>query len=314
LKIIRDNSVLKENCYLVGTIGYFDGIHLGHKKILSKLVNEAKSKNGKSVLITFWPHPRTVLNQGESVNLLLSENDKHKNLKSFGVDILYIIEFTKEFSKLSALSFVREFLEKKIQISKLIIGYNHSFGHNREGNFGYLKKIQDKYSFEIEEVKKKEINNNLNISSSEIRKKISCGEMFEARIMLGYNYYIRGIVVKGDGIGKKMNFPTANIKIEDNTKLVPKDGVYAGKAIIENHEYKGMINIGFRPTLEGKLKRIEINIFDMTKDIYGKSLKIIFINRIRNEIKFDNLKKLELQLVNDKKEALKIIKNEEIRN
>ena len=314
MKIIRDNSVLKENCYLVGTIGYFDGIHLGHKKILSKLVNEAKSNNGKSVLITFWPHPRTVLNQGESVNLLLSENDKHKNLKSFGIDILYIIEFTKEFSKLSALSFVREFLEKKIQLSKLIIGYNHSFGHNREGNFGYLKKIRDKYSFEIEEVKKKEINNNLNISSSEIRKKIGCGEMFEARRMLGYNYYIRGIVVKGDGIGKKMNFPTANIKIEDNMKLVPKDGVYAGKAIIENHEFKGMINIGFRPTLEGKLKRIEINIFDMTKDIYGKSLKIIFINRIRNEIKFDNLKKLELQLVNDKKEALKIIKNEEIRN
>ena len=176
MKIIRDNSVLKENCYLVGTIGYFDGIHLGHKKILSKLVNEAKSKNGKSVLITFWPHPRTVLNQGESVNLLLSENDKHKNLKSFGVDILYIIEFTKEFSKLSALSFVREFLEKKIQLSKLIIGYNHSFGHNREGNFGYLKKIQDKYSFEIEEVKKKDINNNLNISSSEIRKKLVVGK------------------------------------------------------------------------------------------------------------------------------------------
>ena len=314
MKIIRDNSELKENCYLVGTIGYFDGIHLGHKKILNKLVNEAKSKNGKSVLITFWPHPRTVLNQGESVNLLLSENDKHKNLKSFGIDILYIIEFTKEFSKLSALSFVREFLEKKIQISKLIIGYNHSFGHNREGNFEYLKKIRDKYSFEIEEVKKKEINNSLDISSSEIRKKINCGEIFEARRMLGYNYYIRGIVVKGDGIGKKMNFPTANIKIEDNMKLVPKDGVYAGKAIIENHEFKGMINIGFRPTLEGKLKRIEINIFDMTKDIYGKSLKIIFINRIRNEIKFDNLKKLELQLVNDKKEALKIIKNEEIRN
>ena len=314
MKIIRDNSILKENCYLVGTIGYFDGIHLGHKKILTKLVNEAKSKNGKSILITFWPHPRTVLNQGESVNLLLSENDKHKNLKSFGVDILYIIEFTKEFSKLSALSFVREFLEKKIQLSKLIIGYNHSFGHNREGNFGYLKKIQDKYSFEIEEVKKKEINNNLNISSSEIRKKISCGEMFEARRMLGYNYYIRGIVVKGDGIGKKINFPTANIQIENNMSLVPKDGVYAGKAIIENHLFKGMINIGFRPTLEGKLKRIEINIFDMTKDIYGKSLKIIFINRIRNEIKFDNLKKLELQLVNDKKEALKIIKNEEIRN
>ena len=314
MKIIRDNSVLKENCYLVGTIGYFDGIHLGHKKILSKLVNEAKSKNGKSVLITFWPHPRTVLNQGESVNLLLSENDKHKNLKSFGVDILYIIEFTKEFSKLSALSFVREFLEKKIQISKLIIGYNHSFGHNREGNFEYLKKIRDKYSFEIEEVKKKEINNSLDISSSEIRKKINCGEIFEARRMLGYNYYIRGIVVKGDGIGKKINFPTANIQIENNMSLVPKDGVYAGKAIIENHVFKGMINIGFRPTLEGKLKRIEINIFDMTKDIYGKSLKIIFINRIRNEIKFDSLKKLELQLVNDKKEALKIIKNEEIRN
>ena len=138
--------------------------------------------------------------------------------------------------------------------------------------------------------------------------------MFEARRILGYSYYIRGIVVKGDGLGKKMNFTTANIKVEDNMKLVPKDGVYAGKAIIENHEYKGMINIGFRPTLEGKLKRIEIHIFDMTKEIYGKSLKIIFINRIRNEIKFDNLKKLELQLANDKKEALKIIKNEEIRN
>ena len=132
--------------------------------------------------------------------------------------------------------------------------------------------------------------------------------------MLGYNYYIRGIVVKGDGIGKKINFPTANIQIEDNMNLVPKDGVYAGKAIIENHVFKGMINIGFRPTLEGKLKRIEINIFDMSKEIYGKSIKIIFIKRIRNEIKFDNLKELELQLVKDKKEAIKIIKNEEVRN
>ena len=132
--------------------------------------------------------------------------------------------------------------------------------------------------------------------------------------MLGYNYYIRGIVVKGDGIGKKINFPTANIQIENNMSLVPKDGVYAGKAIIENHVFKGMINIGFRPTLEGKLKRIEINIFDMSKEIYGKSIKIIFIKRIRNEIKFDNLKELELQLVKDKKEAIKIIKNEEVRN
>ena len=314
MKVIKNHSNLEDNSYLVATIGYFDGIHLGHKEIVKRMITDAKLNNGKTVLITFWPHPRTVLQENTSVELILSESQKINLLKKMGIDILYEIEFTKEFSKISASSFIKEYLENKLKINKLIIGYNHCFGHNREGNFRFLKRNKEYLSFEIEEVKKKEIDKDLKISSSEIRKKITQGKMRDAGKMLGYPYHIRGKVVKGNGIGKNINFPTANISLKNNNKIIPMDGVYAVTINLDERNFKGMANIGFRPTVKGKNRTVEIHIFELREDIYGLSLKINFIKHIRNEIKFDNLKELELQLNKDKFKATKILKNEEVRN
>ncbi len=226
MKVITDNSSINDSGYNIATIGYFDGIHLGHKKILKELVGQAQKRNGKSILITFWPHPRNILNPNTSVELLLSNDDKHLFLKNIGIDFLYIIEFTKEFSKISAHSFVENYIVKKLNISKLIIGYNHSFGHKREGNFNFLQKNIKKYNFDIQEVKKKEIDNKLKISSSSIRDQVRIGKVDVANKMLGYKYYITGEVIKGDGIGKKIKYPTANILPVNNSKLIPANGVY----------------------------------------------------------------------------------------
>ena len=314
MKVIRDHSKLEDNSYHVATIGYFDGIHLGHKEIVNRIIADAKSNNGKTVLISFWPHPRTVLHENTSVELILSESQKINLLKKMGIDILYVIEFTKEFSKISAQAFIKEYLENKLRINKLIIGYNHSFGYKREGNFKFLKRNKKNLSFEIDEVKKKEIDKNLKISSSEIRKKITKGRMKDAEEMLGYQYHIEGKVIRGNGIGKNINFPTANIGLKKNNKIIPMDGVYAVTINLQERNFSGMANIGFRPTVKGKNRTIEIHIFELKEDIYGLSIKINFIKHIRNEIKFKNLKELELQLKKDKINAIKILEYEEVRN
>lgn len=312
MRVITDNSSINDSGYNIATIGYFDGIHLGHKKILNELVGQAQKKNGKSILITFWPHPRNILNPNTSVELLLSNDDKQKLIEVIGIDYLYIIKFTKEFSKMSAHSFIQNFIVDKLNVSKLIIGYNHSFGHKREGNFLYLQKNNSKYNFEIQEVKKKEINDKLNISSSIIRDKVRDGKLDLANQMLGYKYYITGQVVKGDGIGIKINYPTANIMPENNSKLIPGNGVYVCKVNIENKNYQGMLNIGKRPTVNGKERRIELHIFDFNTNIYGKNVKITLIKKIRDEIKFNNLDQLKHQLQKDEIKSLNILNNEKI--
>jgi riboflavin kinase/FMN adenylyltransferase len=278
------------------------------------LVSDAKKNNGKSILVSFWPHPRKVLYPNDHFDFIQSSDDKFKSLLKFGIDILYLIEFTEEFSKVTADDFIDQILEKKLKINKLIIGYNHHFGFRREGNFKYLAGKKDELSFKIEEVKKKEISENLKISSSEIRNKIKEGDISNANQMLGYKYNISGKVVKGDGIGKKLEFPTANIEIKDDGKLLPSDGVYAGFTYVSDKKYYGMINIGFRPTLNGSERRLEMNLFDYGSEIYGESMEISFIKRIRDEKRFRNLKELSKQLRVDKIETLKIIENEEVRN
>tara|TARA_Y100000768_G_scaffold305764_1_gene239713 strand:+ start:1339 stop:2283 length:945 start_codon:yes stop_codon:yes gene_type:complete len=314
LKIIRDSSFVENNRYNVCTVGYFDGVHLGHKKIIERLVSDAKKNDGKSILVSFWPHPRKVLYPNDHFDFIQSSDDKFKSLQKFGIDILYLIEFTEEFSNVTADDFIDQILEKKLKINKLIIGYNHHFGFRREGNFKYLAGKKDELSFKIEEVKRKEISENLNISSSEIRNKIKEGDISKANQMLGYRYFISGKVVKGDGIGKKLEFPTANIEIRDDGKLLPRDGVYAGFTYVSDKKYYGMINIGFRPTLNGSERRLEMNLFDYRSEIYGESMEISFVKRIRDEKRFRNLKELSKQLRVDKIETLKIIENEEVRN
>ena len=312
MKIIQDSSVLVNTSYHVCTVGYFDGVHLGHQKIIEKLVTDASKNKGKSILVSFWPHPRKVLYPNDHFDYIQSNEDKFKSIEKLGVDVIYLIEFTKEFSKVTAENFVNDILVNKLQINKLIIGYNHHFGYKREGNFNYLYNLRKNLAFDIEEVKKKEINKNLKISSSEIRNEILKGNMSKVNMMLGYLYSIKGEVIKGDGIGKKLNFPTANIKIHNDGKILPSDGVYAGYAIISDKKFIGMINIGKRPTVEGKERRVEMNIFDYSGMLYGKEMKISFIKRIRNEQKFKNLDDLSNQLRKDKLETIKIIENEEI--
>ena len=312
MKIIQDSSVLVNTSYHVCTVGYFDGVHLGHQKIIEKLVTDASKNKGKSILVSFWPHPRKVLYPNDHFDYIQSNEDKFKSIEKLGVDVVYLIEFTKKFSKVTAEKFVNDILVNKLQINKLIIGYNHHFGYKREGNFNYLYNLRKNLAFDIEEVKKKEINKNLKISSSEIRNEILKGNMSKVSMMLGYKYFIKGEVIKGDGIGKKLDFPTANIKIHNEDKILPSDGVYAGYAIISDKKFIGMINIGKRPTVEGKERRVEMNIFDYNDMLYGKEMKISFIKRIRNEQKFKNLDDLSNQLRKDKLETIKIIENEEI--
>ena len=312
MKIIQDSSVLVNTSYHVCTVGYFDGVHLGHQKIIEKLVTDASKNKGKSILVSFWPHPRKVLYPNDHFDYIQSNEDKFKSIEKLGVDVVYLIEFTKEFSKVTAENFVNDILVNKLQINKLIIGYNHHFGYKREGNFNYLYNSKKNLAFEIEEVKKKEINKNFKISSSEIRNEILKGNMSKVSMMLGYKYFIKGEVIKGDGIGKKLDFPTANIKIQNEDKILPSDGVYAGYAIISDKKFIGMINIGKRPTVEGKERRVEMNIFDYNDMLYGKEMKISFIKRIRDERKFKNLDDLSKQLKKDKLETIKIIENEEI--
>ena len=312
MKIIQDSSVLVNTSYHVCTVGYFDGVHLGHQKIIEKLVTDASKNKGKSILVSFWPHPRKVLYPNDHFDYIQSNEDKFKSIEKLGVDVVYLIEFTKEFSKVTAEKFVNDILVNKLQINKLIIGYNHHFGYKREGNFNYLNNSRKNLAFDIEEVKKREISKNFKISSSEIRSEILKGNLSKVNMMLGYKYFIKGEVIKGDGIGKKLDFPTANIKIHNDGKILPSDGVYAGYAIISDKKFIGMINIGRRPTVEGKERRVEMNIFDYNDMLYGKEMKISFIKRIRDERKFKNLDDLSKQLKIDKLETIKIIENEEI--
>ena len=314
MKIVKDKSTLNYIKYSIATIGYFDGIHLGHKKIIKELVNQAKLNDGKSILITFWPHPKIVLKKDTNIRFLLTKEDKYKFLKNEGIDIIYLIEFTKDFSKVKAEKFIQEYLVKRLKINKLIIGYNHCFGYNREGNFNYLEKNKNKYDFDIQEIKKEEINNNFDISSSSIRKEIHEGNLKKANIMLGYNFFIKGKVIKGDGIGKKIGYPTANILLLDKEKIIPGNGVYVCKIFLENKYYGGMLNIGFRPTVNGKERRIEIHIFGLNYDLYDKILKIILIHKIRDEIKFTTLDELKVQLGKDKIKSIKLLENEKVRN
>ena len=307
MKVLNNNISFNKNEYIVATIGYFDGIHFGHKKILTSIVKNAKSNKGLSMVITFWPHPRIVLGKNKKIELLSTMKEKENILKSIGIDLLYVIKFTKEFAKITAKDFTINFLSKKLKIDKLVIGYNHNFGNNREGNYNYLKNNKNLYQFKIQEISKQQINKEIEISSSLIRENLIEGNIKKASKMLGYNYFLKGKVIKGDGIGSKINYPTANINIENSKKLIPGDGVYAIIIEIKKIKYLGMLNVGYRPTVNGKDKRFEVHIFDFNSNIYNKKIKIEFIEKIRDEKKFKNLAELKNQLKKDKIQTIKII-------
>jgi riboflavin kinase/FMN adenylyltransferase len=305
VKVFRDISGLKFNRNNVVTTGTFDGVHLGHKQVIDSLISSAKELNGESTILTFFPHPRIVLQQNTELKLLNELEEKIQLLEKSGVDNLVIIPFTKEFSRLTSMSFVRDILVDKLETKKLIIGYDHHFGRNREGSFKHLKEFGPMYGFDVEEIPVKDVDK-VNISSTKIRKALEEGNVNKAAALLGYNYLLSGKVVKGKQIGKSLGFPTANIKVDNDYKLIPLKGVYAVQVEIDGAVHKGMLNIGVRPTFEtDQSVSIEVNIFDFDNDLYGKIVKIIFAERIREEKTFESSGDLITQLRKDKVNCIK---------
>ena len=290
------------------TIGTFDGVHIGHKKIINQLTSISSKNNLISILLSFFPHPKMVLQNDNELKLINTIQEKESLLNSLNLDYLIIKEFTKEFSRLSALEFVRDILVNKLNAKHIIIGYDHHFGRNRTANIEQLKEFGELYDFKVTEILAQDIDD-IAISSTKIRKALINGEIRLANKFLGYNFFFSGDVVHGNNIGKTISFPTANIKIDAPYKLVPKNGVYIVKTIIDNQITFGMMNIGYNPTFNGKQKSIEIHFINFNKNIYHKNLTIEMISRIRNEIKFNTVEDLKKQLEQDKLSTLNYIKS-----
>ena len=292
------------------TIGIFDGVHVGHKYIMERLRSLAQTCNGESVVFTLWPHPRQVLNKDvENLRYLSTFDEKILLLAKTGIDHLIVHEFTKEFAQLGSCDFIKDILVKKIGIKHLVIGYNHKFGRNREGDFQNLKECAETYNFSIEQLEAVK-NGGEKISSTSIRDLLLKGRLDESNRYLGYDYFLQGRVTGGNRVGRQIGFPTANISPHDEHKLIPGDGVYAVNLESENTLYKGMLNIGFRPTIDSvkKSKTIEVNIFDFDGDLYDKDVTLYFRKRIRDERKFENIEQLKQQLVLDREVVKGILK------
>jgi riboflavin kinase/FMN adenylyltransferase len=291
----------------VVTIGTFDGIHLGHQEIISRIIELAKSVDGETALVTFWPHPRYVLSQNHNnLKLLTTFDEKAEILAQLGLDHIVRVNFTKEFSQWTSEEFIQRIIISALHTKRLVIGHDHRFGKDREGGFEHLKKHSGRYGFEVEEIPKQTIDD-VGISSTKIRNAIDAGEVELAHDFLGRFYEINGVVVSGDKIGKTLGFATANIQVEEPYKLIPADGAYAVIIQLKEKQYKGMLNIGYRPTVDGKSKKIEANIFDFSDEIYGEKVKVNFIRRLRDEIKFDSKEELSTQLKKDQEKAMQIL-------
>ena len=307
MKVVDHIADFVKPGFAVVTIGTFDGVHIGHQTILKRLVEEARANNGKSVLITFWPHPRFILNKdADMLRLLTTFEEKMKIVADLGVDYIIKIAFTPEFSNLNADQFVQQVLVDQVGTKKLFIGYDHHFGNNREGNIEFLKSHSSDYGFEVHEISKQEIDH-IGISSTKIRTTLESGEIHLANSLLGRNYSICGEVVHGNKKGKLLGFPTANIYVPESYKLLPGDGAYAIKASIDGNSHLGMLNIGFKPTVDGSKRTIEVHLFNFYSDIYGCEVKVEFVKALRKEMKFESLEALKLQLNKDKKTALSIL-------
>ncbi|MFT4032211.1 MAG: bifunctional riboflavin kinase/FAD synthetase [Siphonobacter sp.] len=286
--------------YAVVTSGTFDGVHLGHQKILSRLKESARQNNGQSVVITFWPHPRMVVSADSTdLKLLSTLEEKIELLAKSGIDHLLIIPFNRDFSLLTSDEFIRSILSNAIGTKRLIIGYDHRFGRNREGGFEYLQAQAHEYGFELEEIPRQDVEHSV-VSSTKIRQALLAGEIKTATAFLGRNYTLSGTVVKGRQLGRKLGYPTANLQLPETYKLVPGDGVYAVRVNWQDEVYGGMLSIGTNPTVEGTVRTIEVNIFDFDREIYGEKLTLEFVSWLRGQVKFDSLETLIYQIGQDK--------------
>ncbi|WP_136482139.1 bifunctional riboflavin kinase/FAD synthetase [Cognatitamlana onchidii] len=306
MRKVKNIETYKSSKPTVVTIGTFDGVHIGHQKIIKRLINTGKLEGLKSVILTFFPHPRMVLQKDSNIKLINTIKERHDILDALGLDYLLIKKFTQEFSRLSAEDFVKDILVDKINAKKVIIGYDHRFGRNRNADINDLKQFGETYGFEVEEISAQDIDD-VSVSSTKIRTAINEGEIDKANAYLGYQFMLSGQVIKGKGLGKQWQFPTANIKIEEDYKIIPKQGVYIVSSRIDDTTVYGMMNIGVNPTVNGSEQTIEVHFFNFEKDIYGASIQINLWHRIRDERKFDSVEALKLQLARDKETALKYI-------
>ncbi len=290
------------------TIGTFDGVHIGHRQILQRLINNAKEANLNSVLVTFFPHPRMVLQKESNIKLLNTLDEKIEILRDLGLDYIIVHPFTKEFSRLSAIEFVRDILVNQLKAKKIIIGYDHRFGRNRNANINDLITFGNTLDFEVEEISAQEVDE-VSVSSTKIRTALEEADIVTANSYLGYAFMLTGTVQKGKGLGRQIAFPTANLKIAESYKLIPKNGVYVVRSRIDEKVHHGMMNIGFNPTVEGTEKSIEVHFFDLDQDLYDKKIKVELLHHLRDEHKFDSVEELKLQLLKDKQASLAIITN-----
>jgi len=289
------------------TIGTFDGVHIGHQKIIEKLIQETKKADCESLILTFFPHPKMVLNGSSSIKLLNTINEKSSLLEKMGLDNLVVHPFDKKFSNLSAEEFVKTILVDSFNLKKIIIGYDHRFGNNRAANIDDLISFGKKYDFEVEQISAQEIDS-VSVSSTKIRDAITDGNMIIANEFLGYDYILSGKIITGKQLGRTIGFPTANIKIEENYKLIPKNGVYIVKSHLQEKTVFGIMNIGLNPTVNGEDLSIEVHFLDFEADLYNKNITVSVIARIRDEQKFTSIDLLKAQIQEDKNYAISFIK------
>ncbi|TFF37954.1 bifunctional riboflavin kinase/FAD synthetase [Mucilaginibacter psychrotolerans] len=291
----------------VVTIGTFDGVHIGHRKIISRLKELAAASGGETVILTFFPHPRMILHpEDENIKLITTIAEKASLMEQLGVDHLIITPFSRDFSNQSAEEYIRDVLVKKIGTKTIVIGYDHRFGKDRKGGLEDLLRLAPEYGFEVLEIPEQDIND-VAISSTRIRTALLDGEIDIANECLGYPFFITGKVIRGDQLGRQLGYPTANLMLEEQYKLIPSDGIYAVRVNVEGKDYNGMAYIGHRPTVNGMTRNIEVNIFDFNQEIYNKQLRMEFLHFVRHDIHFASLDELVVQLGKDKEDVLALL-------
>lgn len=309
MKIFKNFDELEEIPYPVLTIGTFDGVHLGHQKIIKQLNEVAEKKGGESVLFTFYPHPRMVLfPENHGLKLIQTQVEKLDKLERMGLKNVIVHPFTMDFSRLSALAFVRDYLVNKLKVKTIVIGYDHQFGKNREGSLKLLQELAPVYDFEVIEIEAQDIDN-VNVSSTKIRKALLAGDIEVANAYLGESYEISGQVVHGKEVGRSINYPTANIALENDMKLIPKNGVYAVRGVLaDKREFFGLLNIGVRPTLEkGQPTTIEVHLLDFNEDLYGQVITLQLKKRLRDEQEFSSMEALKQQITKDEETVRNLV-------
>ncbi len=307
MKIYHHIDEFKPIKNAVVTIGTFDGVHLGHRKILSKIKELADAINGKTVILTFFPHPRMILHpEDQSIKMINTINEKAALLEQLGVDHLIITPFSRDFSNQTAEEYIQKVLVDQIGTKKIVIGYDHRFGKDRQGGLAELQHFGPVYGFEVVEIPEQDIHD-VAVSSTRIRKALLNAEIDLANEFLGYPFFVTGKVTRGDQIGRTMGYPTANILIEETYKLIPADGIFSVKVQVNGQEYKGMGYIGHRPTISGMTRNIEVNIFDFNQDIYTQDIRMEFFHFVRGDIKFESLEQLKQQLDKDKTDVMGLL-------